>query len=269
MADAAGPLLANPAEAWRAVTLPAPALLQELAANDLLDSWLQRQLLQQLATALGTVACDADTLLAYGNRLGLPSLEALDLWREQRQLTLPQLEGLATFAEAVAQASETLWADQVPSLFLERRERYDSVTLSLVRVRDADLAMELFFQLQEGSLDFSEAVRRYGEEPDRRSRGLVGPVAVHNLHPVMAQVVRRHPPGTLIPPLDISGMQHLVRVEAFEAAQLTEPIRQQLLAELRGRWLGDQLGQLRQRLAQAPTPVAPMPVGTPASQEAA
>ena len=49
MADAAGPLLANPAEAWRAVTLPAPALLQELAASDLLDSWLQRQLLQQLA----------------------------------------------------------------------------------------------------------------------------------------------------------------------------------------------------------------------------
>lgn len=269
MTDAGGPVLANPAEAWRAVTLPAPSLLQELAASDLLDGWLQRQLLQQLAGALGPVPCDADTLLAYGNRLGMPSLEALDLWREQRHLTLPQLEGLATFAEAVAQASEAVWADQVPSLFLERRERYDTVTLSLVRVRDADLAMELFFQLQEGSLDFSEAVRRYGEEPDRRSRGLVGPVAVQNLHPVMAQVVRRHPPGTLIPPLDISGMQHLVRVEAFDAAQLTEPIRQQLLGELRGRWLGDQLGQLRQRLAQATRPVDPVPLDTPASQEAA
>jgi parvulin-like peptidyl-prolyl isomerase len=272
MTGAAGPVLANPAEAWRAVTLPPPPLLQELAANDLLDGWFQRQLLQQLAGALGTVACDADTLLAYGNRLGLPSLEALDLWREQRHLSLPQLETLATFADAVAQASETVWADQVPSLFLERRERYDSVTLSLVRVRDADLAMELFFQLQEHSLDFSEAVRRYGEEPDRRSRGLVGPVAVHNLHPVMAQVVRRHPPGTLIPPLDIGGMQHLVRVEAFEAAQLTEPIRQQLLGELRSRWLGEQLGHLRQRLAQATSdgrPVDPVPLGTPASQEAA
>ncbi len=269
MSGTAGPVLANPAEAWRAVPLPAPSLLQELAASDLLDSWFQRQLLLQLAGALGTVSCDADTLLAFANRLGMPSLESLDLWREQRHLTLPQLEALATFPDAVARASEALWADQVPSLFLERRERYDSVTLSLVRVRDAELAMELFFQLQEGSLGFSEAVRLYGEEPDRRSRGLVGPVAVNNLHPVMAQVVRRHPPGTLIPPLDISGMQHLVQVEAFEAAQLTEPIRQQLLGELRGRWLGEQLGHLRQRLAQAPTTNDPVPIGATTSLDAA
>jgi hypothetical protein len=264
-------VLANPAEAWRSLTLPSPELLQELAATDLLDAWLQRQLLQQLAGALGPVTCDADTLLAHANRLGLPSLEALDLWREQRHLSLRQLEDLAIFPEAVAQATETLWADQVPSLFLERRERYDTVTLSLVRVRDADLAMELFFQLQERSLDFGEAVRRYGEEADRRSRGLVGPVAVQKLHPVMAQVVRRHPPGTLIPPLDISGMQHLVRVESFEAAQLSEPIRQQLLGELRSRWLGEQLGHLRQRLARSqPQPPAAVPLATtPATEEAA
>lgn len=267
----AGPVLANPAEAWRSVALPSPELLQELAATDLLDGWLQRQLLDQLAGALGRVTCDADTLMAFANRLGLPSLEALDLWREHRHLSLPQLEALATFPEAVAQATEAIWADQVPSLFLERRERYDTVTLSLVRVRDADLAMELFFQLQERSLDFGEAVRLYGEEPDRRSRGLVGPLPVQKLHPVMAQVVRRHPPGTLIAPLDISGMQHLVRVESFEAAQLNEPIRQQLLAELRSRGLGEQLGHLRQRLAQAQTPIPdPVPLGTaPASQEAA
>jgi parvulin-like peptidyl-prolyl isomerase len=251
MAQDPGPVFGNPAEAWRIVTLPAPDLLQELAATDLLDAWLQRQLLEQLAGSLHRQACDAETLLAFANRLGLPGLEALDLWREQRHLTLPQLEALATFPEAVAQASETLWADQVPSLFLERRERYDSVTLSLVRVQDADLAMELFFQLQEHALDFGEAVRLHGDDADRRSRGLVGPVSIAKLHPVMAQVVRRNPPGTLIPPLDIGGMQHLVRVEAFEAAQLTEPIRQQLLAELRNRWLGEQLGQLRQRLAQA------------------
>jgi hypothetical protein len=269
MGDPAGTPLADPAQAWRGVTLPPPELLRALAAADLLDPWLQRQLLEQLANLGDRPAADADVLLAYANRLGMPSLEALDLWREQRHLSLPQLQALASFQDAVTQASEAVWSEQVPSLFLERRQRYDNVTLSLVRVRDADLAMELFFQLQERSLDFTEAVRRYGEEADRRTRGLVGPVAVHNLHPVMAQVVRRHPPGTLIPPLDIGGMQHLVRVEAFEAAQLTDPIRQQLLGELRSRWLAEQLGHLRQRLAQAPTPVAPMPVETPANQEAA
>lgn len=266
METPSGQVLVNPDEAWREVTLPSQSMIQELAASELLDAWFQRRLLEELTKSVVQEPCGDDVLIAFANRQGLPSLEALDIWAKHRGLTLLQLEKMATFSSSVTKATESIWSSQVPSLFLERRERYDAVTLSMVRVRDADMAMELFFQLQEQSIDFTEAVRLYGEDVDRRTRGVVGPMPVQKLHPVMAQVVRRHPPGSLFPPLDINGMQHIVRVESFEPAQLSESIRQQLLTELRSRWLGEQLGQLRQRLNQLGEADSPFPFVAPTSE---
>jgi hypothetical protein len=55
----------------------------------------------------------------------------------------------------------------------------------------------------------------------------------------------------LIPPLDISGRVHLMRVESLQPAQLDGPLQDQLLTRLRNRWLNQQLVRLREPILEA------------------
>lgn len=237
--------------------LPGPDLIRELAAVELLDGFLQRQLLEalcdQVVGAPVTAAAEeaSGVLLAYAKRQGLDSLEALDGWRASRGLGLDQLERLVSFETRLQQATERLWAGEVSSLFLEKRAEFDQVVMSVVRIDDADLATELFFQLQEGDLSFPELVESYAQGLDRTNRGIVGPIRVQQLNPLLARVARRYRPGVLIPPLDVSGRVHLMRVESLQPAQLDGPLQDQLLIRLRNQWLNQQLMRLRERILEA------------------
>ncbi len=240
-------------------TLPLPGfdLIRELAAVELLEGYLQRQLLEGLCDrVVGAPVTtggedDSAALLAYARRQGFDSFDALDGWRESRGLGLDQLERLVSFETRLQQATEKLWSGEVSSLFLEKRAEFDQVVMSVVRIDDADLATELFFQLQEGELSFPELVENYAQGLDRTNRGIVGPIRVQQLNPLLAKVVRRYRPGVLIPPLDISGRVHLMRVESLQPAQLDGPLQDQLLIRLRNQWLNLQLVRLRERILEA------------------
>jgi len=237
--------------------LPGHDLTRELAAVELLEAYLQRQLLEGLCDQVVGPAVvpggedHSPPLLAYARRQGLDSIETLDGWRQSRGLGLDQLERLVSFETRLQQATETLWAGEVSSLFLEKRADFDQVVMSVVRIDDADLATELFFQLQEGELSFPELVESYAQGLDRTNRGIVGPIRVQQLNPLLAKVVRRYRPGVLIPPLDISGRVHLMRVESLQPAQLDGPLQDQLLIQLRNKWLNPQLVRLRERILEA------------------
>ncbi len=241
-------------------TLPLPdqATVRFLARHELLSAWCQRRLLEELAAAPLPLQADPEAegdddealLLGYARRCGLDNLDALQTWREARGLSLEELEALASFDTRVARASQWIWSQEVPGLFLQRRGQLDEVVLTLVRVRDPDLATELFFQLQDGECSFHEVVERHADEADRLRRGVVGPLPVNRLNPLLMKVVRRYKPGELIPPLDIGGVVHLIRVESLKPAQLDDRLRAQLLEECRSRWQRDQLKKLRERLMQ-------------------
>lgn len=234
--------------------LPEGNLLTALAASELLEAYLQRQLLEALCEAvLGPPSPPDDAgaaLLALGQRHGLGTLEEVEAWRQGCGLSLDQLETLVVFESRLRQASERIWEGEVASTFLQRRADFDRVVMSVVRFDDPDLATELFFQLQEGSLSFAELVEHHARGLDRANRGLVGPIRVQQLNPLLARVVRRYKPGVLIPPLDINGCVHLMRIESLQPAQLDGPLREQLLLSLRSQWLRQQLAHLRQRLLQ-------------------
>ena len=70
--------------------------------------------------------------------------------------------------------------------------------------------------------------------------------------------MRRYRPRVLIPPLDVNGRVHLMRLESLQPAQLDAALREQLLLRLRGQWLSGQLLRLRLRLLQAAVPPTAM-----------
>jgi hypothetical protein len=234
------------------MALPEGAELQSLFRDEFLLPWLQRRLLEALAeqaTAESFSDVPDQQLLRLAGQLRLAGVDGLDRWCQRHGIALASLQAVASFKDRLQAATETIWGDQVPGRFLERRSSLDQVTLSVLRFEDADLAQELYFQLLEGETSFAQLIERYGSQPEQPPRAMVGPVSFDQLHPVLARVAERYGPGVLIPPLDLNGRVHLLRVEALQKASLDGTMRQRLLLELRQQWLDQQLQGLLERLA--------------------
>jgi parvulin-like peptidyl-prolyl isomerase len=226
--------------------------LQALFRDEFLLPWLKRRLLEALvAHAPVEALCHVpdQQLVRLARQLRLTGVDHLDRWCQRHAITLASLEAVASFQDRLQAATETIWGDEVPGRFLERRSTLDQVTLTVLRFEDADLAQELYFQLLDGETSFAQLIERYGSQPDQPPRALVGPVGFDQLHPLLARAAERYGPGVLIPPLDLNGRVHLLRVEALNKARLDATMRQRLLLELRQQWLDHQLQRLLERLA--------------------
>ncbi|WP_411876457.1 peptidylprolyl isomerase [Vulcanococcus limneticus] len=232
--------------------LPAKELTRELALHDLHRAYLRRQLLNSLLaleTPEGKLLPDLDTAIRdLVQRQGISGEAELERWRLAQGLTLDELQSLATFPARLEAVTERIWGEDVPGIFLQRRSEFDTVVLSLVRFSDPDLAQELYFQLLEGELGFTEMVEVHARGADQLNRGLLGPVRLKNLHPLLACAAERYTEGMLVPPLDIEGQVHLIRVESLQKAQLDDSLRRELLQDLCQRWLQEQLQILESRL---------------------
>lgn len=236
------------------LALPPAEILNDLFRSELLLPWLRRQLLETLANHApsdpsAAAASTEDQLTQIAGSLGLTSLEDLDHWCQSKAIPLTTLQAVSSFHPRLQAATESIWGQAVAGRFLERRSRLDQVTLSVLRFDDADLAQELYFQLVEGETTFPTLIECYSHQSGQPPRGLIGPVSLEQLHPLLARVAERYEPGEIIPPLDLNGQVHLLRVEAINKASLDEEMRQRMLVELRQQWLEEQLRKALERLA--------------------
>jgi hypothetical protein len=81
---------------------------------------------------------------------------------------------------------------------------------------------------------------------------VVGPIPMQRLHPLLARMVSRYAVRSVVPPIDIDGTIHLVRIESIQRAELDDRVRGRLLLELREAWLAEQVARLQARLLVEP-----------------
>lgn len=247
-------LQAQLANLGQTCSLPTRELLAGLTETALLDRYLQRYLYNALVASCSDI-CPAPSDEPDPDAVdGFSSWDEFNLWCESLEVSS---KSIWHFGQRLDALSEEIWGPMVASHFLKYRSDYDSVVLNVVRVTDPDLATELYFQLEEGESDFSDLASHYGQPQDQAQRGRIGPVLVRQLNPLLERVVRRYSPLELIPPLDINGNVHLMRIESLEPARLDQQLHRQIVQQLRHEWLQSQLEFLRQRLKEWALPAIP------------
>jgi parvulin-like peptidyl-prolyl isomerase len=135
--------------------------------------------------------------------------------------------------------------------FLARKPQLDQVIYSLLRVKDASLALELFLRISEGEADFAELAASYSQGPEQATRGIVGPVPLLQAHPVLAERLRTSRPGELQAPIAIDQWWLVVRLERLHAASFDDEMRQRMALELFEEWVDE---EVRQQIADHDRP---------------
>ena len=221
----------------------------EINDEDLFPMLAQYKMLPQLAKeiiierAIADMECTPQEATIARQRFyqqsqiaGEPQLKA---WLKYHGMTPEQLNNLIVRDTKLEKFKQVTWGERVESHFLQNKRQLDRIVYSLIRSKDAGVAQELYFRIQEGETLFADLARQYSEGTEAETGGLIGPVELNVPHPQIAQMLSTTQPGKILPPTRVGDWWVVLRLEKYLSAQLDEPMRQRLLNELFQTWLNE------------------------------
>ena len=107
------------------------------------------------------------------------------------------------------------------------------------------MALELFYALEEGEINFPEIARLYIPEPElRRAYGYQGLRYRKDFRPEIAAAVFAAAPLNALKPITTPKGAHLIWVEEIIQPQLNEQLRQKIITESFSHWLKQQINAM-------------------------
>jgi parvulin-like peptidyl-prolyl isomerase len=168
----------------------------------------------------------------------LESAEATNKWLQERCLSIDDFEDMVTQNLLFNKLAQHLFGDRVEQFFHQNILDYSAAILYEVILEDRDLAMEIFYSLQEGDLSFADVAHQYIPVPELRRRGgYIGTIGRKQLRPEISAAVFAAKPPQLIPPITTAIGVHLIQVEEIIEPKLDDQLHQQILMEMFDRWL--------------------------------
>jgi parvulin-like peptidyl-prolyl isomerase len=192
------------------------------------------------------IQVEPEELQQEGDKLRLEQklVKAKDTWNwlKKHYLSLNEFEELVHNNVIKRKLANHLFSPDVEKIFYQNQLDYIAAVTYEVVFEDRDLALELFYALEEGEINFQEIARQYIPEPElRRSGGYQGIQYRKDFRPeIAAAIFASSPPGVLKPITTPKGV-YLVWVEEIIQPELDEKLREKIISELFAGWLKQQV----------------------------
>ncbi len=162
-------------------------------------------------------------------------------WIERHWLTVEDFEEIIEFNLITGKLMYSLFFDKVEPYFYENQLDYAGAILYEIILEDQDLALELFYTIQEKEMTFWDVARQYIKDRELRKKGgYLGLVTRKELNPeISAKVFAVTPPHLLHPIITRTGI-HLIFVEEIIEPELDNKLRLKIMYELFSEWLEKQ-----------------------------
>jgi parvulin-like peptidyl-prolyl isomerase len=177
-------------------------------------------------------------------RLANQLMKAEDTWAwlEKYHLSLDDFEAIAQTNLLSAKLANHLFADKVEPFFYAHQLDYIGAVTYEVILDDEDLALELFYALQEGEISFQEIARQYIQDLEtRRAGGYKGIRLRSEFRPEFATAIFSASPPQILKPITTLKGVHIIAVEEIIKPQLNESLRLKIMGDLFTNWLKRQI----------------------------
>jgi parvulin-like peptidyl-prolyl isomerase len=219
---------------------------------EIIHGILQQRVLEQAAKELRIDISDGE-LQEGADRFRvankLESANATERWLHDRMLSMDDFEQLVTTNLLTYKVADRLFSEQVAPYFHQNILNYAAAVIYEVVVSDRNLAIELFYAIQEGDMSFADVAKRYGQDAEtQRKGGYLGSVPRQKMLPeVSAAVFAAKPPQVIEPILSAKGV-YLIWVEEIVAPTLDDSLQEQIRWQLFQEWLQQKITNLRNQL---------------------
>ncbi|MEM7725986.1 MAG: peptidylprolyl isomerase [Cyanobacteria bacterium P01_A01_bin.45] len=167
------------------------------------------------------------------------------VWLKENHLSVENFEELARNNVISKKLANHLFSKQVEKYFYDNRLNYDAAVIYEVIFEDRDLALEVFYALEEGEITFPEVARLYIQDSElRRAGGYVGVKYRQELRPEIAAAIFATHPLQLLKPIETPKGVYLVWLEEIIQPELDEQLREKIISELFDEWLNKQVDSI-------------------------
>jgi parvulin-like peptidyl-prolyl isomerase len=216
-----------------------PELIQGILRHQIIDRHVREAGIEPTLAEL-QAAADQFRLL---NKL--ESAEATNQWLEANFLSLDDFEYIVTQNLITDRLAQHLFGDRVEKFFYQNLLDYSAATIYEVILEDHNLAIEIFYSIQEGDLSFADVAHQYIPDPELRRRGgYLGKVGRKQLRPEISAAIFAAKPPQLIKPIITAVGVHLIQVEEIFQPQLDEQLHHQILTDLFDLWLAETIATI-------------------------
>ena len=221
------------------ISCQVPGLIEEIATQ---------KIIADTANSAGITVTE-DELQQEGDRLRFAKklVKAADTWAwlKMHHLSLDEFEQLVYNKVLSQKVAYHLFTDKVESFFYQNQLDFVTAATYEVIFDDYDLALELFYAIQEDELTFSEIAREYIGDPQlRRAGGYQGIQRRTDFRPEIASAVFAANPPEIIKPITTPKGIYLIWVEEIIQPQLNEQLREVIITDLFDVWLLEQIQQM-------------------------
>jgi parvulin-like peptidyl-prolyl isomerase len=236
----------------QAITISAQDILQQVKLScqipSIVEQIVTRKVVRDVAAEAG-IKVEAEELQQAADHIRLISkLKTADEtweWLKKNCLSLDDFEEMVYTNVISGKLAQHLFGDKVEPWFVEHQLDYAGAVIYEVVLDDEDLAMELFYALQEGEIRFFEVAHQYIQDTELRRRGgYRGVVPRKEMKAEISAAVFAAKPQQVLKPMVTAKGVHLILVEEVVKPQLDEKLRYQIISDLFLGWMKQQLEEI-------------------------
>lgn len=215
---------------------------------NILSAIASRKIIVSTAASCGIAVEPEEIQQAADNlRVAKKLVKASDTleWLKKHHLSINEFEELVQTNILAAKLAHHLFAKQVETFFFAHQIDYVAAVTYEVVLDNYNLALELFYALQEGEISFPEIARQYIQIPELRHMwGYQGIRRRVDFHPEIAAAVFACTAPQMLKPIAISSWVYLIWVEEIIHPKLDKQLREKIQQDLFAAWLKQQIEQL-------------------------
>jgi parvulin-like peptidyl-prolyl isomerase len=221
---------------------------------DILEAIASEKIITEVVEKAGIEVTEAE-LQQEGDRFRLEKklATAKDTWAwlDKHHLSVKDFEKLVYNNLIYQKLANHLFAPQVEKFFYENRLNYEAAVTYEVIFEDRDLALELFYAMEEGEITFPEIARLCIKEPElRRTYGYQGVRYRKDFRPEIAAAVFASSPPGILKPITTPKAVYLIWLEDIIEPKLDEKLRKKIISELFTSWLKKRVSALEINIQQ-------------------
>jgi parvulin-like peptidyl-prolyl isomerase len=167
-------------------------------------------------------------------------------WFSQHRITVQDWAEGIRVALLEKELKNHLFGASVDGHYLSSRKEYRRIALSQILVDDLTEALKIVSRLQEDKAAFCALALEYSKGKQSKEKG--GFAGIHflsRLMPEVAQAITEANEGDVIGPIQTGLGYHIIKIEKWFPAQLSEDVREEILESLFQAWLREKSNSAR------------------------
>lgn len=197
--------------------------LKDLSKYGLLKDYLKSKILEN---KIQHIELNHEEILSakenYMKFFGLKDDKSLEKHRISNILSIENLFYKITLFSKVQKYCDINYSEFISKRFFNQKENIDSVTYSLIRVKEYGLCKELYFRIKDDKDDFNQIAKDYSIGIEKKTSGLIGPLSLNKAHPKVKDKLKKCFLKFIHKPFKVNNDWIIIKLEDYIESKLDE-----------------------------------------------